>query len=111
MPAFILEPGSILRPGYSPPVVALPPGDRPHVPGGLDPVASCAEHLEVPHIPLVPTHGDRQDVIKNKGMMRMPVFRSAGYRNFLPAPGTPAFLLEEDKTVHLANRGMLFAPV
>jgi hypothetical protein len=50
-------------------------------------------------------------MVEDKGMMRVPALRSAGYRNFPQAPGTPSFLQQQDKPPHLANRGMFFAPV
>jgi hypothetical protein len=92
-------------------MVSLPPCNRPHIPGGLDPVAPGAEHLEISRIPLVPAHGDRPDVVQDKRMQRVPAFSGRGFRDLPPATRTLPLLLQEDQPPHLANRGPLFAPV
>jgi hypothetical protein len=105
------KPGTVLRSIHATATVSLPPGDRPHVPCGLDPVAPWAEHLEIPCIPLVSIHRDRPDVVQDKRMHRMPASRGTGRRDLRPAPGTLPFLFQQDKPPHLSNCGMLMAPV
>ena len=101
-------PGILVPDGQAPAMILLPPCDISHIPGSLDPVASPAEDLEVIPRPLVTTHGDGPDVVKDVGMRGRRLFLSAGFTNLLFAPGTFPSLLITDKPSHAGNRGSPF---
>ena len=104
-------PGIALRVSQSPAMISLPACDSSHIPGGLDPVASPAEDLEIIHGPLVTSHGDWPDVIQDVGKTGRGTFRGVGFMDLLPAPGTLPFLLKPDNSPHFGDCGPLPAPV
>jgi len=89
-------------------VISLPMCNLSHIPGSLDPVASPAEDLEVIPCPLVTSHRDGPDVVKDVGMMDMKITLCVGFMDHLPAPGTLPTLLITDKPPHAGNRGSPF---
>jgi hypothetical protein len=85
-------------------VIFLPMCNLSHIPGSLDPVASPAEDLEVIPCPLITSHGDGPDVVKDVVMMDIQITLCVGFMDHLPAPGTLSSLLIMDKPPHAGNR-------
>ena len=103
-------PGPVLLKGQSPAIIFFPACNISHIAGGLDPVALPAEDLEIVPGPLVPSHGDRPDVIHDAVMRCSRTLWGAAFRDLLSAVSTFPFLLRKDMQLHLRNSG-LPAPV
>ena len=102
----------IARPvSWSPAMISLPSCDPSHIPGGLDPVASPAEDLEIIPGPLITSHGDRPDMIQDIVMTLIRLFGGTGLVNLLPAQGTLPSLLVPDTSPHQGDRSSHFEPV
>jgi hypothetical protein len=92
-------------------MILLPSGYLSHIPGGLDPVTSAAQDLEIVPGPLVTSHGDWPDVVENVVMRGGGIPVCIGFVDYLPAPGTLPSLLIPHKPSHFSDRGPLFIPV
>ncbi len=104
-------PGIVRLVSRSPDIIFLPPCDVSHIPGCLDPVASHAEDLQVIPGPLVTSHGDRPDVVKDVMMILVRTSGGVGFIDRLPADGTSPSLFVPDKPPHSGDRRPFFEPV
>jgi hypothetical protein len=95
----------------SPAMIFLPSCDSSHIPGGLDPVASPAEDLEIVPCPLITSHSNWPDMIQDVVMMVIRIFGSAGLVNLLSAQGTLPSLLVPDTSPHQGDRSSHLKPV
>jgi hypothetical protein len=76
--------------------------------GCLDPVAPPAEDLEIIPVPLVASHGDWPDVVKDIVMTVIRTSRGVAFMDLLFATGTFPSLFIADKPSHSGNRGSPF---